>query len=164
MASSDVKRLLQRVAVRTQFPPFVWLYRAIYALALRLCVRRLGRIRGVRSIYLRRGLASGRAVYGLSDIDLLVMVDKDADGGAAGRVRHQYGLLRSLIPMLPEEHELALYDPAQFRMLYERNSFYRYRFDKGRRDWRRLRGEDIFAILPPYVDDERRLAVPNILI
>ena len=90
MAGSDLKRLLQRVAVCTQFPPIVWLYRAVYALAVRLCVRRIGRIRGVRSIYLRRGLASGRAVYGLSDIDLLVMVEKDAEGSAAARVRHQY--------------------------------------------------------------------------
>jgi predicted nucleotidyltransferase len=162
VARPDLKRLLQSVAVRTQFPPFVWLYRALYALAVRLCVRRLGRIRGVRSIYLRRGLASRRAVYGLSDIDLLVMVEKDAQGSAAARVRRQYALLRRLIPMLPDKEELALYDAEQFRLLYERSPFYRYRFDRGRRDWRRLRGDDVFELLPPYVDQERELAVQEL--
>ncbi len=161
MAGQNLKNVLQSVAVRTQFPPFVWLYRALYALAVRLCARRLGRMGGVRSVYLRRGLASGRAVYGLSDIDLLVMLDGDAPQGTAGRVRRQYALLRRFVPMLPPEEELALYEPEQFRRLYERSPFYRLRFDRGRRAWRRLRGGDVFDLLPPAEDRERELAVQS---
>ncbi len=162
MARPDLKSLLQSVAAHTQFPPFVWLYRALYALAVWLCARRLGRMGGVRSIYLRRGLASGRAVYGLSDIDLLVMLDEDAPDDTAGRVRRQYALLRRLVPMLPPEEELALYEPEQFRRLYERSPFYRLRFDRGRRAWRRLRGDDIFSLLPPGEDHERELAAQEL--
>jgi hypothetical protein len=46
MKKSRLQPFLQSLAVLTQFPPFTWLYRQIYALAVRLCVRRLQRIRG----------------------------------------------------------------------------------------------------------------------
>ena len=90
MALSSSQRLLQRVALATQFPPFSWFYRWVYALAVLDCRRRLSRLHGVRAVYLRRGLAAGDPVFGLSDIDLLVMVDNDDHGPTAARVRHQY--------------------------------------------------------------------------
>src|SRR5208337_133404 len=99
-------------------------------------------------IYLRRGLASGRPLYGLSDIDLLVMVTRGQHHRVRAQVRYQYELLRRLIPMLPEG-ELALYDPEEFRTLHEQSPFYRHRFEQGRRHWQRLFGEDIFRNLPP---------------
>jgi hypothetical protein len=149
---------LQRLAVATQYPPFLWCYRLIYALAISLCTRRLRRIPGVRAIYLRRGLASGRPVYGLSDIDLMVMVEGELTGKMAARVRHQYDLLRRVIPMLPEPGELGLYNREYFQLLYRHSAFYRGRFDEGRRTWRRLWGEDVFADLPPRRDDARDTA------
>jgi predicted nucleotidyltransferase len=149
---------LQRLAVATQYPPFRWCYRLLYALAIALCTRRLRRIPGVRAIYLRRGLASGRPVYGLSDIDLMVMVEGDLTGKAAARVRHQYDLLRRVIPMLPEPGELGLYNREHFQLLYRRSAFYRGRFDQGRRTWRRLWGEEVFGDLPPPRGDARDTA------
>jgi len=157
MKRFHLKHLLQRIAVRTQFPPFTWLYRAIYALAVRLCVRRLRRINGVRAVYLRRGLAAGQPLYGLSDIDLLVMVEEEQSGRAKARARYQYELLRRVIPMLAKD-ELALYSPRQFRVLYEHSPFYRNRFNQGRREWRRLFGDDLFKDLPPVCDGARLLA------
>jgi predicted nucleotidyltransferase len=150
-----LKQTLQRMVVATQYPPFLWCYRLLYALAVRLCTRRLRRIRGVSAIYLRRGLAGGKPMYGLSDIDLLVMVDGELSGKTAARVRHQYDLLRRIVPMLPEPAELEIYNREHFRLLYEYSPFYRGRFDQGRRDWQRLHGEDIFTALPPPGDDAR---------
>ena len=92
MTSAFARQLIQRIAVRTQFPPMVWLYRALYAAALWLCVRRLKKVRGVRALYLRRGLASGRVLYGLSDIDLLALVEEDATGRTEAAVRYHYAL------------------------------------------------------------------------
>ena len=163
MKKSRLQPFLQGLAVLTQFPPFTWLYRQIYALAVRLCVRRLQRIRGVGAIYLRRGLASGRPLYGLSDIDLLVMVDRGQPNRVRAQVRYQYELLRRLIPMLPEG-ELALYDPEEFRTLHEQSPFYRHRFEQGRRHWQRLFGEDIFRHLPPPPppEEERSLALQEL--
>lgn len=158
---SSVKQFLQRLAVRTQFFPFTWFYGALYGLAVRLCVRRLKRIAGVRAIYLRRGLATGRPFYGLSDIDLLVMVDSEGHELAAARVRYQYELLRRAVPMLPQG-ELWLYHPQQFRELYEYVPFYRNRFHQGRQEWRRLFGEDLFADLPPARGEERWLALEEL--
>jgi hypothetical protein len=148
MKNIRVQHVLQTLALATQFPPFTWLYRWLYALAVRLCVRRLHRIKGVGAIYLRRGLASGRPLYGLSDIDLLVMLDGKQSHRVRAQTRYQYELLRRLIPMLPEG-ELALYDPGEFRFLYEHSPFYRQRFEQGWRHWQRLFGEDIFRGLPP---------------
>ena len=163
MKKSRLQPFLQGLAVLTQFPPFTWLYRQIYARAVRRCVRRLQRIRGVGAIYLRRGLASGRPLYGLSDIDLLVMVDRGQPNRVRAQVRYQYELLRRLIPMLPEG-ELALYDPEEFRTLHEQSPFYRHRFEQGRRHWQRLCGADIFRNLPlpPPPEEERSLALQEL--
>jgi hypothetical protein len=157
-ARGRLRRSLQRLAVATQYPPFLWCYRLIYSFAIRLCTGRLKRIPGVRAIYLRRGLTGGRPVYGLSDIDLMVMVEGELTGKPAARVRHQYDLLRCVIPMLPEPGELGLYNREYFHLLYHHSAFYRGRFDEGRRNWRRLYGEDVFVDLPPPRDDVRETA------
>jgi len=152
-----LRERLQRFVLRTQVPPFVWLYRAVYALALRLTVRWLRRIEGVRAIYLRRGLAGPDPIFGLSDIDLLVLVE-DEDDRARARVGYHYDLLRQVVPMLAAG-ELGLYTPSQLRLLHDRVPFYRARFDRGREEWRRLWGEDLFVHLPPAAVDGRNLAV-----
>ena len=162
MKESRLKRLLQRLAVRTQFWPFTSVYRGLYNLAIDLCVRRLQRIRGVRAIYLRRGLAGGQPFYGLSDLDLMVLVDDEQHHLVAERVRYQYELLRRVIPILPPG-ELWLYHPRQFRELYEHSLFYRNRFLQGRLEWRRLYGEDLFKDLPsPVPGEERELALEEL--
>ena len=162
MKESRLKRFLQHLAVRTQFWPFTSVYRGLYNLAINLCVRRLQRIRGVCAIYLRRGLAGGQPFYGLSDLDLLVLVDNEQHHLVAERVRYQYELLRLVIPMLPPG-ELWLYHPRQFRELYEHSPFYRNRFLQGRHEWRRLFGEDLFKDLPlPVPGEERGLALEEL--
>ncbi len=150
-------RRLQRLIVRTQFFPFTPLYRLIYWAALRVVTRRLQRLPGVLCVYLRRGLARGEAFYGLSDIDLLALVGENGYQTNAARVRNRYESLRRLIPMLGAG-ELALYSPAEFERLYKYSPFYRNRFDAGRRDWRRLAGEDAFRRLPPPSDSPSYLA------
>ena len=161
MRESRLKQFIQRLTVRTQFFPFVCLYRALYALAIRLCVRSLRRVSGVRSIYLRRGLAAGRPLYGLSDIDLLVVIDTGNRSRVEALVRYQYELLRRLIPMFPAG-ELELYEPRQFRLLHEYSPFYRHRFEQGRSEWRRLWGDDIFKDLPPVSGETRFLALQEL--
>jgi hypothetical protein len=101
----------------------------------------------VRSVYLRRGLASVEPFYGLSDIDLLVLVDPRIYGRVAARVTYEYELLRRVVPMLAED-ELAVYSAAQLQSLYRYSPFYRQRFNRGRHGWMRLWGEDVFQYLP----------------
>jgi hypothetical protein len=161
MTDYDLKAMLQRIAVRTQFPPFVWFYRALYALAIRLSVRRFRRIRGVRSIYLRRGLTTAQAFYGLSDIDLLLLTDSEQAQRIADRAQYDYELLRRIVPMLAQG-ELAVYSVERFRALYQYSPFYQQRFNRGRHQWRRLYGEDAFQHLPPQSRESRSSAIQEL--
>ena len=71
--ASKIKVLLQHVVVTTSFFPFTCVYRVAYALSVAVALRLFRRTRGVLAVYLRRGVARGEIVYGLSDIDLLVI-------------------------------------------------------------------------------------------
>jgi hypothetical protein len=155
MKRRNLKRTMQRMVLGTQYVPFTSLYRLCYAIAIGFCVRRLRRIRGVRAIYLRRGLVQGRPLYGLSDIDLMVMVEGSLEGKAAALVRHQYDLLRRVVPMLPEPAELEIYNREHFAALSRWSPFYRNRFELGRHYWKRLYGDDVFTDLPPAGDTSR---------
>jgi len=148
---------IQKLVLHTQFLPFLWLYRLIYMLSVKLTVRWLRRIDGVRAIYLRRGLAGPDPVFGLSDIDLLVLVDDAPPERAAGKIRYHYDLLRQVVPMLGEG-ELGVYTPTEMRLLHLHVPFYRGRFERGRNAWKRLWGEDLFSLLPSDHDDDRDLA------
>jgi hypothetical protein len=148
-----IKKTLQRFALRTQFPPFIWLYKELYEAVVCLCTYFFKRINGTRSFYLRRGLAANRPVYGLSDIDLLVVVDGIKYPDAASQASHHYELLRRFFPMLAE-NELGIYNTGQLQNLYKYSPFYRHRLDQGKREWKRLFGKDIFAELIPESDLE----------
>ena len=88
-------------------------------------------------------VATDQAFYGLSDVDLLLLIDSEQEQRIAARAQHDYELLRRVVPMLAEG-ELAVYSLEQFKSLYHYSLFYRHRFNRGRREWRRLYGEDVF--------------------
>ena len=60
-------------AMRLQYPPFIWLFRLYYFIAIRLTRRLISRIIGVRSIYLSGSWARHEVIYGLSDIDFKIL-------------------------------------------------------------------------------------------
>ncbi len=151
MADSRLKLLLQTVAVRTQFPPFVWLYRLLYAGAIRLCVSRLRRVRGARSIHLWRGLTGQRPLWGASDIDLLVMVAGVEHVPGAVQA---YDRLRRFVPMLAEG-QVTIVHPLRLEMMYRYMPWHRSRLGAARQSWVRLWGEDIGQYLPDLSWDVR---------
>jgi len=142
---------VQYLVVRTSFFPLVHLYGAAYALSVKVATLLLKRVDGVAAIYLRRGVAKGEAVYGLSDIDLSVIVEDD-DGerrGAKEKVRAVYDRLARVIPLFDDgEVELGVYSVAEFSRLYEDYGFNKYRFHEGRHTWRLLFGRDVVKGLP----------------
>jgi predicted nucleotidyltransferase len=152
MDHGPAANLLQRFAAWTQFPPFTWVYRALYAGGIRACVRSLRRLPGVRSVYLWRGLTRpGQAVYGLSDIDILVVVGSAEHVPA---VEREYERLRRWVPMLAPRQVNVLH-PAQLRMMYEKMPWHRSRIDTERPHWRRLWGRPIEGLLLPSRGDRR---------
>lgn len=151
------QNFIQRIIVSTSFPPFTFLYRKIYAVSVAVATSLLKRIDGVSSIYLRRGVARGEIVYGLSDLDLLVIIgDEYQEAGLAKeRIRATYKSLSRFIPLFGNvEKELGAYTQHEFFNLYKDHNFYRYRFNEGRQNWALLFGRDLLKALPTLEDAE----------
>jgi len=106
------------------------------------------------SIYLRRGLASGEIVYGLSDIDFLVLLDDEhvQNKEKVGRI---YDRLSGFIPLFSDkENELGVHSISEFLNLYRDHNSYRFRFDEGKHQWRLLSGKDFVKTLNPLEETE----------
>jgi len=75
--TQNLQTLFQIVIIKTSFPPLSFLYKIIYVAAIKLAVCALRKVNDVKAIYLRRGIAHGKITYGLSDIDLAVIVNDE---------------------------------------------------------------------------------------
>lgn len=151
---TQILNYLQYFIIRTSIPPLSCLYSLTYSFFIRLATLALKRIPGIASIYLRRGLASGEAVWGLSDIDLLVLVN---DGCALNqeKVINTYNRLSRLIPLFGNRAaELGLYQISEFLNLYANHRSYRYRFNEGKHGWKLLYGQDLVNTLQPIENTE----------
>lgn len=147
--------------VKTSFPPFLFFYKFFYILAIKIMVYFIQRIKGVETIYLRRGVAKNEIKYGLSDIDLSVLIsDKDADS-LRTKVLSLYHNLSLFLPFFAGgKEEIGIYTEKEFFKLYEENAFFKYRFQKGKSEWKLLFGEDLVDKLPDLKNNE--LVVPAI--
>ena len=140
-----MKAFLRWMVVATSFPPFTLLYRALYSALIGLAVRRLRGLPGFKAIYLRRGLATGECVYGISDIDLAVIGDWDETRQEL--VATRYRRLARLCPIY--DPTIGVYAPRTLGRLLETDAFHRHRLVEGQKTWRLLAGEDCLAGLPP---------------
>jgi hypothetical protein len=144
------KALLRRVIVTTSVPPIVGIYRAIYGLLIRAAVWRLKQTAQVRAIYLRRGLAAGEGVPGISDIDLAAVGDWDAE--AQARVTESYQRLARWCPLY--DPTVGIYTPASIAELFASDPFHRHRLAEGQREWKLLFGDDCLSHLAAVPEDE----------
>jgi hypothetical protein len=144
------KALLRRLIVTTSIPPVVGIYRAIYRLLIRAAVWRLKQAESLRAIYLRRGLAAGEGVPGISDIDLAAVGDWDAE--AQARVTESYQRLARWCPLY--DPTVGVYTPASITELFQADPFHRHRLAEGRREWKLLFGDDCLSQLGEVPDEE----------
>jgi hypothetical protein len=144
------KALLRRLIVTTSVPPLAGLYRAIYGLLIRAAVWRLKQAASIRAIYLRRGLAAGEGVPGISDIDLAAVGDWDAP--AQARVAESYERLARWCPVY--DPTVGVYTPQSIADLFQADPFHRHRLAEGQREWKLLFGADCLSHLPPVPDDD----------
>jgi len=130
----------------------------LYATAIKLAVCMLRKVRGVTAIYLRRGIALDEITYGLSDIDLAVVVDDEKKTGmesAKEKVSSTYDKLSRFIPFFGQVNkEFELYSTSEFFRLYANHPFFKYRFDDGKYSWKLLFGRNIIKDLPELRDSE----------
>jgi len=147
---ASLKPVIRWWLAATSFPPFIWLYRAVYELLVRLAVIRFKAFPGTRAIYLRRGFASGELIAGLTDIDLTVIGEFDAE--EEKRLTRSYRRLASLVPLF-DPGEIAE-TPERLRRRYQTNPHFQFRFSEGRQTWKLLFGRDYIRELPP-LDPEK---------
>ncbi|MFA5411669.1 MAG: glycosyltransferase family A protein [Candidatus Omnitrophota bacterium] len=121
-----LKKLIQNFAVKINFPPFVWVYQAYYAAVLKIIIESLKKQPGIMAIYLIAGMAAGDSVYGLSDIDLIIIIDDNKETKA--RVAGAYKKLSRLSPLLKGD-EMGIYGIEDVRRSYGQTDLYlKYKF------------------------------------
>ena len=139
---------LFRWALRLQTRPFTWIFRAYYGLAIQSSRWLVGRVPGVRSIYLSGSLAGEDVIYGLSDIDFKIFVSGDRTPAVYRSIRRRFRLLRRLFPMLGSPDEKGIYFLDSFASEYAHYPLVRHLFDERFFRHRRIFGEDVIRALP----------------
>jgi len=142
------KALLRRLIVASSIFPVAAAYHAVYRASIRLAVRRLRKFPSLRAIYLRRGLAAGPGIPGISDIDLTVVGDWDA--AVQSRIVASHRRLARAFPLY--DPDLGIFTPHA--LLDQQDPFVRHRVAEGRKNWRLLYGEDCLGQMAPVTDDE----------
>lgn len=140
---SVIKRLRQFVLL-TSVGPLRRLYVFLYRLIAEKAARYVGQVEGVRSVYLRRGLAKGESCPGISDIDLAVITQSGAVQ-AQQQVWERYRRLKRWLPVLDESPDVLDFETL---LANRRSTRCRYRLAEGRATWEPLVGADDRAKLP----------------
>ncbi len=146
----SLKRAIRWWLVATSWPPFIWLYRAAYQFLVRLALVRFKAFPGTRAVYLRRGFASGELIAGLTDIDLTVIGEWDAE--EQERLSESYRRLARLLPLF-DPTEVAE-TPERLRQRYRTSPHFQFRFSEGRQSWKLLFGRDYIRELPPRTPEQ----------
>jgi predicted nucleotidyltransferase len=106
--------VLRRLMLRTQAGPLRPLWRLAYADLTRAVAAFVTGSRRASAVYFARGLGLGDPVYGLSDLDISVIVPgaPGRPGRERMRAERRWRRLRRLIPPLDDLFDLSVYEPA----------------------------------------------------
>lgn len=135
-------------ALRLQWPPFSWLFRIYYLLAIQFSRLVASRVRGVRSIYLSGSWVRRDVIYGLSDLDFKIFVSGEKDQEIYKSIRDRFAFLRRFFPMLGSPDEKGIYFLQSFEADYRHHPLVQHLFDKRFFQHRLIYGEDILPALP----------------
>ena len=155
-----LKNKLLRICLRLQFPPFTILFRFYYFLAVKLSVMLVSRIDNAAAVYISGSLGGGRAIFGLSDIDLNIFFHGAESAQLSLRIRTLFRRLKIIFPMLGSPEEKGIYFLDTFRNTYLRYPMIRHLFDPASYPQKLVWGEDLLASIVPvalYDEKERHL-------
>ena len=101
--------LFQKIIILFNFKPFTYLFKAIYAFGLRRLITNLKNQPAVHSIYGCGSFFDGECLYGLSDIDLILVIDEPytRNDEAPYKITETYNWVRRLFPFLGNWSEKA---------------------------------------------------------
>ena len=141
--------ILVGLAIRLAFPPFTWLFRAFYALAIRCSVRSVRAAPGVAAIYLTGSMARHESIPGLSDIDFKIFVRGPRNRAASDEIRRRFARLRRCFPVLGPPDEKGIHFIEGFAADLDRYPLLRHLFDPRVYCHRLLWGESLLERLVP---------------
>jgi predicted nucleotidyltransferase len=101
--------LIQKIVILFNVRPFTYIFHAIYASGLRILVNVLSKHEAVYAVFGTGSFFENRCLYGLSDIDLLIVVDArftriDVE---TYQITESYNRIRRIFPFLGDWHEKA---------------------------------------------------------
>ena len=108
----------QRLMLRTERTRMRTLWERVHESAIRLVARAFARTSGA-SVYVKGSFGLGDPVYGVSDIDLVIVVpsarDPVADARAVANVKRRWSKIVRLFPPLHELFHIFVYDSQSLR-------------------------------------------------
>ncbi len=139
-----LREIIRNFVVKTNYQPFIWFYKAYYGLILKIIAYVLKKQKEVAAIYLTAGMAMGDVVYGLSDIDLIIIVEDGKENKQ--KIERIYGKLSFFIPLLSYQ-ERGIFNISEVSSAYEYSFFYlKYKFfNECKKAGKLLYGRDILS-------------------
>lgn len=150
-----LSRLIRQFVLMSSRGPVLRLYVWVYRVMAVTTARYVAGAPGVRSVYLRRGLAKGESVPGISDIDLAIITEPSVVGAQA-EVWRRYRQAKRCCMLLDESPDVM--DRATFQAR-RRSTRYQYRLAEGKATWEVLAGADDLAELPDSDVDQMESSV-----
>lgn len=98
-------RLLAIVLKTWHYPLFNYIYSMQYRFSIKAIIAVLGMVPNLKSLYLRRGLSSKDWIPGISDIDLIAVIEQDAvenENITIKKIGDTYCFLKKIFPYLGE--------------------------------------------------------------
>lgn len=139
---ATLRVITQIVAIETSSTPLKYLYRCYYKLAKHFFCRQLNQIPGVSAAYCLDGKKS-HPIYGLSDIDLFVVVSSH---DAKKHVKNIHRKCHSLFPVLCSPDEFFVFTEEELPNELSFYPMHQYRFGSDKRH-EQLVGEDLLKDL-----------------
>lgn len=141
-ATSRIKVILRCLVVKTSFPSFVCIYKMYYQIALKIIVFVLKRHTNILSIYLVGGLTQKNHIYGLSDIDLIIILKNNSLNREG--IDKSYHRLSILFPIL-KYAERSIYGIQEIAHIRKGCRFSDYKFYELVKTGKLLYGRDVVA-------------------
>ncbi len=130
--------------VATRDTPLSGAYAIAYAAAERLVVARLSRRKGVVAIYLLGGMLDA-PIYGLSDLDFIVVVEGEDPFDDCRRIAEHYAFCRRVAPMLEAVERVGIFARSELAEAVAVSPLLQYRLAAPRR---LLFGQDVLSEVP----------------
>ncbi len=135
-----IHKVTKDVVLRTTFRPLpALLYRALYALSLKICVAVVKGIPQIQAIFVRRGYAAAAWIPGYSDIDISLVMHPLSPASEVATLQKIWRRIRVVKTIFPYISDIHIVNEADLAMWMKLGPV--RRFDTV--NWRLVHGQDV---------------------